>query len=207
MGNRYGNFYGYTGLFPILPSDGDGSAPSRDLRRDLAILPNGPGSMFSRTGLVHSARLFVLGDVVYNGHPSAVEHLRHQYLVLSITFDGDLEPLLHRIHDLCAEEWTLVFRHTWGFPNKLDADGLIAHVKACQIKTTFLYVDAGADLESTLHALAAQGELREMVQAGQGKDTYERRALVRDVVARLKALSPTPPGSFAGSGSVHGTRS
>lgn len=205
VGNRYDNFYGYTGLFPILPSDGDGSSPGRDLRRDLATLPNGPGSMLSRTGLVHSARLFVLEDVVFNGHPSSAEHLRHQYLVVSITFDGDLEPLLRRVFENSGPEWSRVFRHTWGFPDILDAESLIAHVRARQINTTFLYVDAEADLKDTLHALSVQSEISEMVQANQGKGTAERRSLVKDTIARIRLSSATIPGSLTREGRGHGT--
>lgn len=200
VGNRYDNFYGYTGLFPILPSTGDGSSPSRDLRRVLSELPNGPGSLFSRTGLVHGARLFVLSDVVYNGHPSKLEHLRHQYLVLSMTFDGSLEPLLARVAERGLEAWRSVFAHTWGFPDPLDRKSLTAHVQAAQVTTTFLYVDAEADLDRTLHALAVQKELFEMVTEGQGKETAARRALVRDTLRRIDALGPVTPGSLTRGG-------
>jgi len=196
VGNRYDNFYGYTGLFPIKPSDGDGSSPARDLRRTLSKLPNGPGSMFSKTGLVHGARMFVLADVVYNGYPSKHEHLKHQYLVVSMTFDGDLEPLLTRVAEHCSETWHEVFQYTWGYPETLTTESLIAHVKACQVTTTFLYVDAGADLKDTLYALAAQREILEMVQQGQGLDTEARRKLVNAAVGRLRELTPTIPGSF-----------
>ena len=205
--NRYDNFYGYTGLFPIRPSDGDGSAPARDLRRDLTELANGPGSMFSRTGLVHGARLFVLSDVVFNGHPSPIDHLRDQYLVLSVTFDGDLDPFLRRVYERSADEWARVFRHTQGYPDPLNPDGLISHVRACQITTSFLYVDAEADLDRTRLARAAQRELRKMVQAAQGQATGQRRILVKETLERLRALPPAIPGSMMQEGIARGTRS
>jgi len=204
VGNRYDNFYGYTGLFPIRPSDGDGSSPARDLRRMLSDMENGPGSMFSRTGLVHGARLFVLADVVYNGHPSPLEHLKYQYLVLSITFDGELETLVDRVAEHSMAEWDAVFRHCWGYPDTPSAETLLSHVKACQVTTTFLYVDAGADLDETLFALAAQRELFAMVQEGQGLDTAARRKLVNATVGRLRTMTATVPGSFT-SGDRSGT--
>lgn len=200
VGNRYDNFYGYTGLFPIKPTTGDGSSPTRDLRRVLSALPNGPGSLFSRTGLVHGARLFVLGDVVYNGYPAKHENLKHQYLVMSITFDGELDTLLRKVAEHSREEWQEVFQHTWGCPDTLTAESIIEHVTACQVTTTFLYVDAGADLNETLHALAAQRELLAMVQEGQGMDRAARRDLVKRTVERLKSVASATPGSYTSGG-------
>ena len=71
----YEKFYGYTGFFPILKGKNREVSHTIELRQILNVLPNDGGSLFSRTGLVHGARLFILDDVIYNGHPSTAEHL------------------------------------------------------------------------------------------------------------------------------------
>src|SRR5271155_4894554 len=96
MNSRNGQIRGYTGLFPIIEEAGSRSH-AVELRGVLAALRTGVGSLFSRTRLVHGARLFVIDDVVYNGHPSREDHLAYGYLAMSITFDGDLAALAEGI--------------------------------------------------------------------------------------------------------------
>lgn len=196
MGNRYDNFYGYTGLFPVRKSTGDGSSPLRDLRRVLEQLPFGKDSLLSRTGLVHGARMFVIEDVVYNGHPAREEHLEHAYLVLSVTFDGELEQLVKRIFETGGNEWASVFENTVAFPDQASYDSLLKHIKACQLTTTFLYVDAAADLPKTLKALHAQKLIFDMVKANQGLSTGQRRVQIKQTLESINKLESTVPGDY-----------
>ncbi len=195
MSNHYDNFYGYTGLFPII-DDLQAESHLDILRESLLALPNGKGSLFARTGLVHGARLFIVDDVVYNGRPSREEHLAYPYVALSMTFDGTLEALAERIAAVAADEFASIFCHCYGFKGANTAADVLAYLKACQHETTFLYVDCDADLPTTLKALAAQPKIADMIERGQGASVQERKALVREMAALLKNASTPEPGDF-----------
>jgi hypothetical protein len=195
MGNRYEQFYGYTGLFPIRNDAHDASNVAA-LRSELAALPYGVGSMFSRTRLVHAARMFVIEDVVDNGHPSREEHLAYPYLAMSLTFDGELSELSSRIAALSMQEFDRIFSHCHGY-GRSDSHGLLGYLIACQVETTFLYVDVGdASLERTLKALAAQRLIADLIVAGQDRPVAERKSLVRALAARMATLAAPQPGGF-----------
>jgi hypothetical protein len=196
MGNRYGQFYGYTALFPII-EETRADSHTEELRGILTRLPSGQGSLFSKTGLVHGARLFIVDDVIYNGMPAREEHLAYSYLALSITFDGELEGLAQRIAAVGAEDFASVFRHCYGFEGATDPQTLLRYLRACQVETTFLYVDVDdVNLEDTLRALAAKQVILDMIERASGRDVATRKALVREVAARLAALEPPAPGAF-----------
>jgi hypothetical protein len=202
VSNYYDKFYGYTGLFPILDDTEDAEPHRTALRKLLAELPNGTGSLFSRTGLVHGARLFLLDDVVFNGAPTPEEHLKYSYVVLSMTFDGELAPLAQRIASVGGDEWASVFRHCYGFPDKApSADSVLDYLQKGQITTSFLYVDADGDLKTTLRALVLQRELGVLLEQAQLQDTKGKKALVRELAARIAALPEPQPGDFQARGS------
>ncbi len=195
MGNRYEQFYGYTGLFPIR-EDATGASHVEALRGELAALPYGVGSMFSRTGLVHAARMFVIEDVIDNGHPSHEEHLAYPYLTVSLTFDGKLAELSSRIAALCLQEFDGVFSHCYGYRGSNSRD-VLGYLAACQVDTTYLYVDVGdASLERTLKALAAQRLIADLIVNGQGRPVAERKSLVRALAAEMSTLAAPQPGGF-----------
>jgi hypothetical protein len=197
VSNYYDKFYGYTGLFPILEEDHLDCSHTQQLRTLLANLPNARGSLFSRTGLVHGARFFILDDVVYNGHPTHEEHLQYNYLALSLTFDGELSALAERIAANAAEEWGEVFRHCYGFPaTKLTSANVLQLLQQGQITTSFLYVDARGPLIQTLRALALQREVGFMLEQGQLLDTAGKRKLVQALKQRYAAMPDPVPGDF-----------
>ena len=198
MSNRYDHFYGYTGLFPII-DDLQAESHLDILREALLVLPNGRGSLFSRTGLVHGARLFIIDDAIYNGRPSREDHFTYSYLGLSLTFDGELEALADRIAAVGADEFKAIFSHCFGFRSAATSADVLAYLRACQVTTTFLYVDADADLETTLTALVTQRRVAAMIERAQGCSAQDRKALVRDLAAQLKLLPKQEPGGFADS--------
>lgn len=182
MPNRYGQFYGYTGLFPIL-EEVRSESHTDELRGILAALPNGAGSLFARTGLVHAARLFVIDDVIYNGAPSLEEHLAYSYLALSMTMDGDVAALGNRLSEVGGEEFGTVFSHCYGYK---QAGSIPEYLNRCQIETTFLYVDLEKiNLEATLRALAVQRLVPDMIERAQGLGVAARKAIVREFASRL----------------------
>ncbi len=196
MSNYYDRFYGYTGLFPILEASRE-CCHKTTLRGLLANLANGDGSLFSRTGLVHGARFFILDDVVFNAHPTTEEHLQYAYLVCSMTFDGELAPLAASIAETGGEEWDSIFRHCHGFhqENK-TADSILAFLRQGQVTTSFLYVDADGDLQTTLRALAMQREIGMLVEKAQFMDTAGRKQLVLELARKMADMPILTGGGF-----------
>jgi hypothetical protein len=79
-----GQIHRYTGLFPII-EEASSRSHAVELRGVLAALPTGEDRCFRAPRLVYGARLFVIDDVVYNGHPSREDHLAYGYRAMSIT--------------------------------------------------------------------------------------------------------------------------
>lgn len=197
MGNRYGQFYGYTGLFPVRDAAPNQEvSPTDALRRCLNGLSTGSDSLFAKAGLVHGARMFLIDDVIYNGHPAVNEHLAYPYLALSLTFDGPLEGLAEAIAAHASADFGDIFSHCYGFEGAGSAQSVLRYMKFCQVTTTFLYVDADATLERTLWALKVQGLARDMVMRAQGASISQRRALVESLKAEIAVLGNAKPGDF-----------
>lgn len=196
MGNRYGDFYGYTGFFPVIEDPRRPESHLDELRDLLNRLDNGPGSMFSRSGLVHGARLFLIDDVIDNGHPAIEEHLPYAYLALSMTFDGELEGLAEALAAEAADEFAGVFRHCYGFASAATGEAMLAYLKAGQVATTFLYVDAEAPLDRVLRALKVQALARDLVVRAQGASLEQRRRLASELGRAMRAVEPGRPGAF-----------
>jgi hypothetical protein len=197
MGNRYGDFYGYTGLFPVIDEPRRAESHLDTLRAHLNTLDNGPGSLFSRTGLVHGARFFLLDDIIDNGYPALPEHLPYPYLALSMTFDGELEPLSDALCRHAPDDLAAIFGHCYGFAGAHAPDALLEYLRAGQVTTTFLYVDAEAPLPRVLRALKLQAIARDLVVQAQGAPLAERRRLVGELARAMQGLELDPPGGFA----------
>ena len=198
MGNRYDKFYGFTGLFPVLDDRHAAISHATALRSVLATLDNGPGSLFSRTGLVHAGRFFLVNDVVYGGAPQREEHLANSYLALSLTFDGELEELVDRLAAAGQPELDQVFSHCVGYARRPSCATLLEFLRTGQVSTSFLYVDASEfDLDATRRALLVQREVADMVQRGQGLSVAERKRLVSETARRIGSHDFRAPGGFA----------
>lgn len=197
MSNTYGSFYGYTGLFPIRKDAKREVSHAIELRHVLSDLENGAGSLFSRTGLVHGARMFVLDDVVYNGHPTTEEHLQYEYLLLSLTFDGSLDVLAQRLAEHGGQDLEHVFNHCYGFSGvSSSGEAMLSFLKHGQVTTSFLYVEADGDLQETLRAFIAKKVIGEMLEQAQGASTEEKRALVREAAGKIASAALPLPGAF-----------
>lgn len=197
MGNRYGQFFGYMGLFPVRDVVPDQEvSPIDALRRHLNGLSAGGDSLFAKTGLVHGARLFLIDDVIYNGHPAVNEHLAYPYLALSLTFDGPLEGLAGAIANHAAPDFAVIFSHCYGFDGAGSAQSVLRYLQHCQVTTTFLYVDADAKLDRTLRALKVQGMARDMVLRAQGASLSQRRVLVESLKAEMASIGGLNPGDL-----------
>lgn len=202
MSRRNGQINGYTGFFPIIEDAGSQphaveSSHAVELRGVLAALPTGEGSLFSRTRLVHGARLFVIDDVVYNGYPSREEHLAYSYLAMSLTFDGDLAALAEGIATLGAAEFDRIFSHCYGYEGAGSSERILAYLEACRVQTNTLFVEVDdASLEDVLKAIHAHARIARMIESAQGRSPSERKALVRALAASIRQRPAPPPGAF-----------
>lgn len=197
MSNYYEKFYGYTGFFPILKDQKREISHTIELRQVLSVLPNAGGSLFSRTGLVHGARIFILDDVVYNGHPTTAEHLEYEYLAVSLTFDGELESLVERLAEFGGEEFKNIFCHCYGYSEiEMSSSSILSFLKTGQVTTSFLYVEADGDLQETLRALLAQKLIAEMLEKAQFLNTNDKKALVLATAAKISSAKLPLAGDF-----------
>lgn len=197
MSNYYGKFYGYTGFFPILKEPKREISHTIELRQLLSVLPNEGGSLFSRTGLVHGARIFILDDVVYNGHPTTAEHLEYEYLAVSLTFDGELEDIAKQLAEVAGEEFKKIFCHCYGYSKvDMNASSILTFLIAGQVTTSFLYVEADGDLQQTLRALLAQKLIAEMLEKAQFLNTVDKKALVLATAAKISSAKLPLAGDF-----------
>jgi len=195
MPNQNGSVYGLTILSPIL---GDEKAtPSHDLQiRDyLATMPTGEDSPFALAPGTHLARLVVMDDVVFVGHPAHGDHLKSRYLIFETNFDGDLDTYLRRMATETKEFVEAVWKHCVGYPGTNDVDAFIAYMKKCQLNTTFYFADVNDQtVESTLTALKTQAALAHFMEKHEGVPAAELQRAFREFYQRLSKSPALPRG-------------
>jgi hypothetical protein len=187
MPNISGNTYGLTILSPIIEDNKLGVCHSMELRWYLSQLPRDCRSPFAQLSSTYLARLVVMDDVVFVGHPAREEHLKSHYLVFETNFDGDLETYLRRMAVETGEFVEAVWGHCVGFPGTADVDAFVAYMKRCQLETTFFFADVNDQtVESTLDALKAQAALTHFIQRHQGRPAAEVQGAFGEFYERLR---------------------
>lgn len=196
MANVSGNTYGLTILSPIKENSGLDICHSMELRWYLNQLPRDHRSPFAQLSNTHLARLVVMDDVVFVGHPACEEHLKSRYLVFETNFDGGLEQYLRRMAQETSEFVNAVWQHCVGFPGTQDLTRFIEYMRRCQVKTTFFFADVNdQSVESTLNALKTQAALSAFIERHQECDATE---LQHAFVKFAKRLRQAPPLSRGG---------
>ncbi len=191
MSNLSGNTYGLTILSPILEDNHLDICHSMELRWYLSQLPRDCRSPFAQLSSTYLARLVVLDDVVYVGHPACEDHLKSRYLVFETSFDGDLDTYLEGMATKTKEFVDAVWQHCVGYPGTADMAAFIAYMKRCQIDTTFFFADVNdRTVESTLEALKRQAALAHFIEKHQGRRGAD---LQKEFGAFLQRLGATPP--------------
>src|ERR1700688_2545956 len=101
MANKSGNAYALTALCPILGGAPTGSEAGTGgqshttlLRNLLQTLLLNQESPIAKVPNTYLCRFWVLGDILYQGKPAFLEHLKSDYLVFSSNFHGELEAYL-----------------------------------------------------------------------------------------------------------------
>ena len=198
MANQSGQLYGLTILSPIINSGSRAASQDLALRKHLSTLPNGVHSPFARVPGTHFARLVVMSDVVFVGHPSRIDHLGSQYLIFTSDFDVDvdLDAYLRSMAQTIPAELDQIWKHCVGYPGAADPGKFAQYMKKCQVETTFYFADVNdKTLGQTLKALKAKVELAAFIQQNQGKPAGALQTAFRDFLAKLKTTPSLEPGA------------
>jgi hypothetical protein len=198
MANQSGQLYGLTILSPIINNGSRAASQDLALRQHLATLGNGIHSLFARVPGTHFARLVVMNDVVFVGHPSRIDHLGSQYLVFTADFDVavDLDTYLRTMAQTIPADLDQIWNHCVGYPGAADPAKFAAYMKKCQVTTTFYFADVNDKTrDQTLKALQAKTELSKFVEANQGRPPDELQSAFRDFLAKLNSTPPPAPGA------------
>jgi hypothetical protein len=195
MGNVSGNTYGLTILSPIIEDDRIDICHSMELRWYLSQLPRDCRSPFAQLSSTYLARLVVMDDVVFVGHPACEEHLKSRYLIFETNFDGDLDTYLRRMATETKDFVEAVWKHCVGFPGTGDVDAFSAYMKKCQIETTFFFADVNdRTVDATLDALKTQSALAHFMEKHQGMPAAEVQKAFGEFLKRLRHTPRLPHG-------------
>jgi hypothetical protein len=187
MANISGKTYGLTILSPIREDDRIDICHAMELRWYLSQLPRDCRSPFAQLSSTYLARLVVMDDVVFVGHPACEEHLKSRYLIFETSFDGDLDTYLRRMVTETKEFVEAVWQHCVGFPGTKDVGAFLAYMKQCQIETTFFFADVNdRTVETTLNALKTQAALAHFMDKHQGMPPAELQRAFGEFMQRLR---------------------
>jgi len=200
MANKSGSVYGLTILSPIIDDPHAAISHDLQLRMYLGALKRDESAPFAKVTGTHMARLTVMNDVVFVGHPAIEEHLKSQYLVFESNFDGDLDPYLRTMATQIPEHVDAVWSHCIGYPGVKNVEAFLAYMKKCQVTTTFYFADVNnKTVEQTLRALQTQAAVATFIESNQGKSAAEiQQAFAAFLQALQSAPAPLPGSGLTG---------
>lgn len=176
MANEFNNAYGLTLLCPIRNGPAHGTSHANLVRAELASWGTDADSPLAAVDTTHMARLAVLDDVFYAGHPAERDHLRSRYLLVSTNFNGKLADYLELLRTRMTGAVEDVWHHCVGFPGTSDARAFSAYFQRCQIDIAIYFADYPATVAEVLDALDARRSFVDVVVATQGRDPATVRA-------------------------------
>lgn len=206
MPNQNGNAYGLTTMCPIrnggpperqtaagdtIPEHRSYGEIIRNLLEDWSCDEKSPMARVPNTYL---CRFFVLDDLIYQGKPARVDHLKSKYLIFISEFHGALETYLRGMWEHASEEVAEIWKHCVAFDPACDADGFIKYIKECQVYTTFFFVGStDVSLAEQLKGLYLKQEFSKFAFANQGRSAEEKQAAFAEFVARTQPENPDGP--------------
>jgi hypothetical protein len=194
VSNRFGQAYGLTTISPIINGRTDGVHSAQQLRATLAELPRGRQSPFARVAGTHTARWFVVDDLVSEPYPAGEDHLNSKYLVFIADFDGPLEQYVSSLVASIPDVIDSVWSHCVGYPGSSRPRAVLDYIRDCQVNTTLYFGGyPGATVEAALRALLVQRSMIEFVEQSRNLPSGELQAAFRRFRARMeKAPTPAP---------------
>lgn len=203
MPNQNGKAYGLTALCPIVNASQDDQSAAALVRAHLRTLPLDEASPMARVPNTYLCRLFVFDDVLYEGHPARLDHLKSNYLVFVAEIHGELRPYLRGVWEQAEAFVRETWKHCVGFRRVHDAEGFVEYIERCQVETTF-YFNGSTDepLDEQLKALYLKQELSKFAFANQGKEPAELQRAFNEFVARVAPSDASGPTWAPGASSL-----
>jgi len=194
MSNRFGQAYGLTTISPIINGRTDGVHHAQELRAILASLPRGQRSPFALVDGTHTARWFVVDDLVSEAIPGREDHLNSKYLVFIADFDGPLEQYVSSLVAAIPDVIDSVWSHCVGYPGSRKPLAVLDYIRDCQVDTTLYFGGyPGATVEAALRALFVQRSMIEFIEESRHLPSGELQLAFREFRARMeKAPDPAP---------------
>lgn len=204
MANKSGNAYALTVLCPIRGGVPAGSPPGGQsytslLRSTLQTLHVNEESPMAKVPNTYLCRFWVLSDVLYQGKPAFLEHLKSDYLVFSSNFHGELEPYLEGMWTAIDKGIRAILEHCVDGDSVTDAASFVDYIKRCQITTTFFFNGSTDEpLAQQLKNLYLKQEFSKFAFENQGKSAVALQAAFRAFVQRAQPANLTGPTWKAG---------
>jgi hypothetical protein len=176
--NVTGTAYALTVFTAILPGH------EEELRAYIEGLPRGEDAPIARLGIVHTSRLQIFDQLVYQGAPQIRDQLQNKYLVFTAAFDGALDPFLDSILDRIPEahEW---WRHCVGYPGMSDRTAFKRWIRHNKINTgLFAVAYPNETVKAVVDALALRERLVEFAIDAQGLDAAQLQDRFRRTFAK-----------------------
>lgn len=144
-------------------------------------------------------RLWVLSDVLYEGKPAFIEHLKSDYLVFTSDFHGELESYLEGMWNALKDDVRVILGYCVRGEIVTDAKSFIEYIKKCQITTTFFFNGSTDEpLAQQLKNLYLKQEFSKFAFENQGKSAGELQAAFREFVQRTQPDKLSGPTWAAG---------
>jgi len=195
MPNTSGQAYGLTVLSPILNDRNREPSHADEIRRMLASFGTGGNSPLAKVSSTHLARITVIDDVFYEGHPSHEDHLKSKYLFFSTNFDGGLESYLDLLLEKIPGEVEKLWSHCVNFPGVADRERFHAYFKKCQVANGIFFSDYNEHtVGEVLAALHLKQKFVQFLAAHQGKPPAELKTEFDRF--RNSLGNPPDPGCF-----------
>ncbi len=204
MPNRSGKAYGLTVLCPLLRTSSQNQSAAALVRAQLRAQPLDEDSPLARVPNTYLCRLFVLDDVIYQGAPSQLEHLKSQYLVFVAEIHGEPRPYLEGLWQHAQQFVCDVWAYCIGFKASVhDAASFVRYIERCQVETTFYFNGSTDDPPAEqLKALYLKQELSKFAYANQGKSPAELQRAFAELVARVAPFDTDAPSWAPGASSL-----
>jgi hypothetical protein len=179
--NRTGTAYALTVFTAITPG------------REAAVLeyieglPRGEDAPIARLGTVHTSRLQIIDQLVYQGGEQIRDELKNAYLVFTAAFDGTtLDPFLDALTEKVPEahEW---WRHCVGYPGIQNRDAFKRWIRHNNINAgLFAVAYPNESVKAIEAALSLRQRIVDFAFEAQGLDAAQlqdrfRRTFAQDI--------------------------
>lgn len=203
MSNRNGNAYALTTLCPLCRESGTNASPAAIVRDRLNDVDTDERSPMAAVPNTYLCRFFVLDDVIYEGDPARVEHLKSKYLVFTSNFHGELEPYLEGMWEHASDFVRQIWEYCIGFDEVGDAASFVRYLRKCQVKTTFFFNGSTDEpLAEQLKSLYLKQEFSKFAFEHQGLPAAELQRAFREFSKRTRPLDLSGPTWRAGASTL-----